>query len=69
MYPQPTTEEIPMLIVGFMYVTGLDLNMEYLSNPLSDHARKIRVIVMPFGFFECFVLSMGVIPVADIFQV
>ena len=68
MYPLPTSEEILTSIVGFLFATGLDLNMGYLSIPVSDNARKLLTIVMPFGFFECLVLPMGVTPATDIFQ-
>ena len=68
MYPLPTSEEILTSIIGFLYATGLDLNMGYLSIPLSEHARKILTVVMPFRFFQCLVLPMGVTPATDIFQ-
>ncbi len=45
-------------IVGFLFATGVDLNMGYLS-----------FIIMPFRFFECLVLLMVITtPAMDIFQ-
>ena len=66
--PLSTIEEMITSINGFLYASVLDLNMGYLSIPLCEKSRKMLNIVMPFGYFECQVLPMGVKPATDIFQ-
>ena len=53
---------------SFKKSVGLDLNMGYLSIPLTNETKKILTIVTMFGSFECCVLSMGMKPATDIFQ-
>lgn len=53
---------------GFNQASDLDLNMGYMSMPLTDFARKLLTIVIPFGFYECCVLPIGVSPATDKFQ-
>ena len=42
--------------------------MGYMSMPLTDFAKKLLTVVMPFGFYECCELPMGVLPATDKFQ-
>jgi hypothetical protein len=42
--------------------------MGYLHIRLSQASQELLTIVMPFGFYSCTVLSMGVMPATDIFQ-
>ena len=67
-YPLRTIEEIFTSIGGFVWASSIDLNMGYLSIALTEPSKKILTIVMPFGFFECCVLPMGVSPATDKFQ-
>ena len=43
--------------------------MDYLSIPFDDAAHELLTSVFPCGYFECLVLSQGVKPATDIFQV
>ena len=67
-YPLPTIDEIFTDIRGFIFASVIDLNMGYLSIPLTKETREILTIVTTFGFFECCVLPMGIKPATDIFQ-
>jgi hypothetical protein len=67
-YPLPTIDEIFQDIRGFKYATVIDLNMGYLSIPLTEKAKELLTIVTNFGFFKCCVLPMGIKPATDIFQ-
>ena len=67
-YPLPTIDEIFQDIGGFTFASVVDLNMGYLSIPLTEETKKILTIVTMFGFFECCVLPMGIKPATDIFQ-
>ncbi len=67
-YPLPTIDEIFTNIRGFTFASVIDLNMGYLSIPLTKETREILTIVTTFGFFECCVLPMGIKPATDIFQ-
>ena len=42
--------------------------MGCMAMPLADVARKLLAVVMPFGFYECCVLPMGVSSATDKFQ-
>jgi hypothetical protein len=55
-------------IRGFVFASTIDLNMGYLSIPLTPETQKLLTIVTQFGFFECCVLPMGIKPATDIFQ-
>ena len=63
-----TTEEILTSIMGFLYASSIDLNMGYPLILLNGKARKILMIVMPFGAYECLTLPMGVMPTSDLFR-
>ena len=67
-YPLPTIDEIMQDINGFVFTSVIDLNMGYLSIPLTEPTKKLLTIVTTFGFFECCVLPMGIKPATDIFQ-
>ena len=66
--PLPLIENILTSIRGFNLASVIDLNMGYLSTPLTEESKKLLTIVTPFGFYECQVLPMGVMPATDIFQ-
>ncbi len=42
--------------------------MGYYSLPLSEQAKKLYIISLPWGLYQCNMLPMGMKPVADIFQ-
>ena len=67
-YPLAMIEAILTSIKGFKLASVIDLNMGYLSIPLTEESKKLLTIVTPFGFYECQVLPMGVMPSTDIFQ-
>jgi hypothetical protein len=67
-YPLLTIDKIFTGIRGFIFASVIDLNMGYLSIPLTKETREILTIVTTFGFFECCVLPMGIKPATDIFQ-
>ncbi len=67
-YPLTPAEEIFHSIGGFTWVTSLDLNMGYLHISFSQASQELLTIVMPFGFYSCTALPMGVMPATDIFQ-
>jgi len=50
------------------YATTIDLNMGYYSMPLSDEAKKLCVISLPWGLYQYEVLPQGIKPATDIFQ-
>ena len=63
-----TIEELIQGIGGFIFASVVDLNMGYLSIPLTESSKKLFTIVFPFGYFECQVLPQGAKPATDIFQ-
>jgi hypothetical protein len=67
-FPLWTIEEILTLVKDFLYSMSIDLNMGYPSIPLNKEARKILIIIMPFGAYECLTLPMGVMPALELFQ-
>ena len=67
-YLLATIDDILHHILGFNYVSNLDLNMVNLSMLLNYEARKILTLFIAFGLYECFVLPQGIKPVTDIFQ-
>ena len=67
-YPLPTIDKMFQNICGFTFASVIDLNMGYLSIPLTEQTQKLLTIVTTFGFFECCVLPMGIKPATDIFQ-
>ena len=66
-YPLPTINEMFQNIRGFSFASTIDLNMDYLSIPLTEETQKLLTIITQFGFFECYVLPMGIKPAKDIF--
>ena len=63
-----TNEELMQSIIEFEYASVVDLNMGYLSIPLTKRSMKLFTIVFPFGYFECQVLPEGARLATDIFQ-
>jgi hypothetical protein len=55
-------------IHGFTFASTINLNMGYLSIPLTKKTKKLLTIVTQFRFFECCVLPMGIKPATEIFQ-
>jgi hypothetical protein len=63
--------KIPDIFCGmekFRYATTIDLNMGYYSMPLSDEAKKLCVISLPWGLYQYNMLPIGVKLATDIFQ-
>ena len=52
-YPLLIIDNLIQFIMGFHFVTGLDVSMRYLSMPLDEPSKVILTIVMPFGLFKC----------------
>ena len=67
-YTLPTIVEMFQNISGFIFASTINLNMGYLSIPLTAEMQKLLTIVTQFGFFQCCELPMGVRPATDIFQ-
>jgi hypothetical protein len=59
-YPLPTIDEMFQNIQGFIFASTIDLNMGYLSIPLTSETKKLLTIITQFGFLECCVLLMGI---------
>jgi hypothetical protein len=53
---------------NFRYATTIDLNMGYYSMPLSEEAKKLCVISLPWGLYQYNMRPMGIKPATDIFQ-
>jgi hypothetical protein len=63
--------KIPDIFHGmekFRYATTIDLNMGFYSMPLSEEAKKLCVISLPWGLYQYNMLPMGIKPATDIFQ-
>jgi hypothetical protein len=63
--------KIPDIFRGmekFRYATAIDLNMGYYSMPLSQEAKKLCVISLPWGLYQYNMLPMEIKPATDIFQ-
>jgi hypothetical protein len=67
-YPLATINKMFWNIQGFVFASTINLNMGYLSIPLTPETQKLLTIVTRFCFFKCCVLPMGVRPATDIFQ-
>jgi hypothetical protein len=67
-YPLPTIDEMFQNIRGFVFASTIDLNMGYLSIPLTEATQALLTIVTTFGFFQPLMLPMGARPATDIFQ-
>jgi hypothetical protein len=52
----------------FQYATTINLNMGYYSMALSETAKKLCVICLPWGLCQYNVLPQGLKPATDIFQ-
>ena len=57
-----------MDLEGFQYATSLDLNMGYYHLELSQKAKELCTIVLPFGKYEYQHTPMGLCNSPDIFQ-
>lgn len=51
-YPLPTIDELFQDIKGFEFASVIDLNMGYLSIPLTDKSKALLTIVTMFGFLS-----------------
>ncbi len=63
--------KIPDICKGmerFKYATTIDLNMGFYSMPLSEQSKRLCIICLPWGLYQCNVLPQGVMPATDIFQ-
>ena len=67
-YPLPTIDELLTNIRGFNFASVIDLNMGYLSIPLTGESKQLLTIVTPFECYECKSSPMGVMPATDIFH-
>ena len=67
-YPLPTIDKMFQNIRGFIFASTIDLNMGYLSIPLTAKTKELLTIITQIGFFECCMLPMGIRPATDIFQ-
>jgi hypothetical protein len=61
-FPMPKIPDIFRGIEKFRYATTIDLNMGYYSMPLSDEAKKLCVISLPWGLYRYNMLPMGIKP-------
>jgi len=67
-YPMPKIPDIFRGLERFRYATTIDLNMGYYSMPLSEQAKLLCVISLPWGLYQYNYLPQGIKPVTDIFQ-
>jgi len=67
-FPMPKIPDIFRGMEKFRYATTIDLNMGYYSMPLSDKAKKLCVISLPWGLYQYNMLPMGIKPATNIFQ-
>ena len=67
-YPLPLIPEIMLSIGSFRWATCVNLNMGYYSMALSDAAKKLCVICLPWGLYQYNMLLMGVKVATDVFQ-
>jgi hypothetical protein len=52
----------------FRYTTTVNLNMGYYSMPLSEQAKKLCIISLPWDLYQYNYLPQGLKPAMDIFQ-
>ncbi len=67
-YPTPKIPDIFRGLERFRYATTIDLNMGYYSMPLSEQAKTLCVISLPWGLYQYNMLPQGIKPATDIFQ-
>jgi len=67
-YPMPKIPDMFKGMERFRYATTIDLNMGYYSMKLSEQAKNLCVICLPWGLYEYNVLRQGIKPATDIFQ-
>jgi hypothetical protein len=52
----------------FRYATRIDLNMGYYSMPLSEEAKTLCTVSLPWGIYHHNMLPMGIKPTINILQ-
>jgi hypothetical protein len=67
-FPMPKIPDIFRGIEKFRYAMMIDLNMGYYSMSLSEDAKKLCIISLPWGLYQYNMLPMGIKPATDIFQ-
>ena len=67
-FPTPRMDDMLSDIHEFKYATCLDQNMGYYAMMLTENARKILRIVLPWGVYEYLVLPMGMLESSDTYQ-
>jgi hypothetical protein len=67
-FPMLKIPEIFREIEKFKYATTLGMNMGYYSMPLSDDAKALCIIILPWGLYQYNALPMGIKPTTEIFQ-
>ena len=66
--PLPNVMGTTTSLGSFKYATCVDLNMWYYAMEMDDFAKKVCTIVLPWGFYQYNMLTMGLIVTTDIFQ-
>ena len=67
-YPMPKIREIILKLEGFKYTMSLDLDMVYYHILISEEARNVCTIILPWGKYQYKCLIMGVSNSPDIIQ-
>jgi len=67
-YPMPKIPDMFKGMERFRYATTIDLNMGYYSMELSEEAKKLCIICLPWGLYQYNVLPQGIKPASNIFQ-
>ncbi len=68
LYPIPKIPDIFCDLKHFRYATTIDLNMGFYSMPLSEQAKQLCVISLPWGLYQYNMLPQGIKPATNIFQ-
>jgi hypothetical protein len=67
-YPMPKIPDIFRGLEHFQYTATIDLNRGYYSMPVSEQAKTLCVISLPWGLYQYTVLPQGIKPATGIFQ-
>jgi hypothetical protein len=67
-FPMPKIPDIFQGMEKFRYAMTIDLNMGCYLMPLSENAKKLYIISLPWGLYQYNMLPMGIKPATDIFQ-
>ena len=67
-YPLPNIQETLTTIGNFTYATVVDLVMSYYHMKLSEKAKKLYGIVLPWGTYNYNMLPMGLCIATNVFQ-